>query len=358
MKRQPHLFGVGHLRSGYTLVEMLVSVGILAVLMLAMHSVILIAAKAVPSPSSPPAAANLAGRAMDQIAADLMYATSFTQISANQVEFVVPDRNNDGATETIRYSWSGTTGGPLVRSYNGGSTTLLEHAQNFQLAYDKRAVAAPPTMSESSEQVLIAHVISGPMLADQRINSTSWAGQYFKPTLPAGTASWRITRVSFKARIHGTNLGATKIQIRTTSGGLPTSTVLDEAILSELGLGVTYGLQTLNFTRLSGLTPGISLCLAMQWQSDADSCDIQYQMASTTSPNTYMVMTTNGGSTWAPQTLFDIPFIVYGTMSTTGPTTYRYFLTNVRCSLQAGAVDQSRITTSVRVLNEPEVAGP
>ncbi|MGE5607764.1 MAG: type II secretion system protein J [Bacillota bacterium] len=358
MNRKPYVSAAGRSGHGYTLVEMLVSVGILAVLMLAMHSVILIAARGIPNPSSPPAAANLAGRAMDQIAADLTYATSFNQMSANEVEVVIPDRNNDGAAETIRYSWSGTAGGPLVRNYNGTATTLIEHAQAFQLAYDKRVVGQAPTVTENTEQELSKHVASSPILADQRINSSQWVGQYFKPNLPSGASSWRITRVSFKARMHGTALGATEIQVRTTSGGLPTNTVLDRAVMSEMGLGLIYGWQTISFTKLSGLTPGVGLCLVMQWQSDADSCDIQYQMASTTTPSTYMVLTTNGGSTWAPQAAFDIPFTVYGTVSTAGPTTYQYFLTNVRCSLQAGAADQSRITTSVRVLNEPEVAGP
>ncbi|HEX2973545.1 MAG TPA: prepilin-type N-terminal cleavage/methylation domain-containing protein [Tepidisphaeraceae bacterium] len=343
---------------GYTLVETLVSVTILAVLMLAMQSVILIAAKAIPNPSSTAVAANGAGRAMDLLSTDLTYATAVTRCLAKEVELKVPDRNQDGVEETIRYSWSGVAGEPLVRTFNGTATTLIDGVRDFQLGYDKRKdEASSPGQSESAEMELVKHTGTGPFLYDYRITSLQWGGEYFKPTLPAGTTSWRITRVTFNARVYGGNGGTTKIQVRTTSGGYPTGTVLDEAILSEASLGASYSQQNVGFTKLAGLTPGVTLCLVMQWQGDTESCAIQYQTQSITSSNAYMVQTYNGGSSWSYQSLWDIPFCVYGTVSTAGPTTYKYYLTSVRCSLKTGLADQSRITTSARVLNEPEVTG-
>jgi hypothetical protein len=53
----------------------------------------------------------------------------------------VPDRNNDGHPETICYSWGGTAGNALTRSYNGGTaSTVVPNVCQFQLTYLRKTL--------------------------------------------------------------------------------------------------------------------------------------------------------------------------------------------------------------------------
>jgi hypothetical protein len=49
---------------------------------------------------------------------------------------------------------------------------------------------------------------------------------------------------------------------------------------------------------------------------------------------------------------------MYGTVTTPNPTSYLYYLTGVRCKLRVGTDTNSRVYTTMRVPNEPQVAGP
>jgi hypothetical protein len=55
----------------------------------------------------------------------------------------VPDRTGDSVDETIRYSWSGTAGDPLVYQFNGGtSLSLASNVQQFNVSALARSIAA------------------------------------------------------------------------------------------------------------------------------------------------------------------------------------------------------------------------
>ena len=85
----------------FTLVEMVLALGILGVLMLAGQSAIRIAGHSVPSSSSPTYSAGNGQRAMAQLASELSYATSITTMTATSVTFTVAARGSDSSPETI-----------------------------------------------------------------------------------------------------------------------------------------------------------------------------------------------------------------------------------------------------------------
>jgi Tfp pilus assembly protein FimT len=126
-----------HARQGYTLLELTISLPLLTLLMLGMGSAIHIAARAVPSSSTPTSATVAAAATVDRLTGELNYATSVTVASPTSITFVTPDRTGDGAAETVRYSWSGTAGAPLLSSFNGlPDEVLLPNVHQFTLAYD------------------------------------------------------------------------------------------------------------------------------------------------------------------------------------------------------------------------------
>lgn len=129
-------WGAGAHRRGLTLVELLVSVAITSILMVTIASAMLIATKALPDLDSPAAQIIAASGAMEQLSAELKYATGFTERDSHSVEFTVADRDSDYAAETIRYDWSCVAGASLTRQYNGGSVVdIIEDVRQFDLTY-------------------------------------------------------------------------------------------------------------------------------------------------------------------------------------------------------------------------------
>ena len=77
-----------------------------------------------------------ASELIDEITTDLNLAMSFSERTDTAVTFTVPDRDSNGQSETIRYSWSGTSGDSIMREYNGGdAVAVAEDVQYFSLEY-------------------------------------------------------------------------------------------------------------------------------------------------------------------------------------------------------------------------------
>jgi prepilin-type N-terminal cleavage/methylation domain-containing protein len=370
------------LRPGFTLIELIISTAILAIILVGMHSAMLIASRASPDRAGVNSATLRAGAAADQLIADLTYATSITSTSATAVQFTVPDRNDDGSPDTIRYSWSGVSGAGLMRTVNGGTpAAIAADVREFSLAYDKRPQPRSPTSSESGEVLLSSYDASAGLLglgglADQKITSSTFVGQYFKPSLPGAATGWRVTRVRLKAQSENSGssggllggllggsgsssggAGVTRVQIRTVSPGGTPATILDETTLLESSLVSSYAWQNLSFTGVANRPPGSGLCIVLQWSADTEACDVQYDSQASGSTQ-YLLRTTNGGTSWSASAGQDLQYYVYGTYTTTDPIVTDYLLTDVRCTVRVGGDAQSRLNTTIRVLNEPQVSGP
>ena len=348
--------------NGFTLLEIVVALPIMALLMVGLGAAIKIAAQAVPNGTGNASATLSAREALDLIAADLTYATSIgtdvtTAGAANQLSFNIPDRDGlPPTTETITYSWSGTAGTPLTRTFNGTTTTIAPSVQEFSLAYDKRSKALPPTYSSGTETLLISSDGFTLFPTDNAVTSNSWVGQYFQPILASNVQSWNVTRAQLYLKQSNLPDGQNLIQIRTAAGGLPTSTVLAQTMFLESTLGISYSLQTISFSGVPNTSPASGLCLVVQWLANGTSCTVESW--GTSAANSYLVSTGNAGATWQSPSGNSLMFYIYGTVQTPNPTAYQYLLTGIRCTLRLGNGPTSRLSTTVRVLNEPAVTGP
>ena len=127
------------LRSGYTLLELIVSTSAGAVLVAGLSGSLYIASHGFDRTT----------RAMDlsvsqeilgEMVRNLNQAIRFTERTATAVTFTVPDRTGDNLPETIRYAWTGAAGDPLIYEYNNSSVELATGVQNFSLSYLTRMV--------------------------------------------------------------------------------------------------------------------------------------------------------------------------------------------------------------------------
>ncbi|MGB9625033.1 MAG: PulJ/GspJ family protein [Phycisphaerae bacterium] len=128
-------------RRGLTLVELVAGLTITAILLLGTLSAVTLATRAMPGRGDAVAATLDSAAALDMLASDLHYATSYMERSENAVTFQVADRNGDQLPEMIRYAWSGTPGDPLTRTCNGGQAVrILDQVQEFSLQYENKLV--------------------------------------------------------------------------------------------------------------------------------------------------------------------------------------------------------------------------
>lgn len=351
-----------HLRyesRGFTLIEVVVSLGISAVLMLGIGSAMLFAGRAMPDAASPTGAIVDAGGTLGQIVTELQYAQAILNKSASMIEFTVADRDANDVPEIIRYEWSGTAGDPLTRQYNGGAVaTVLANVRDFALSYELLTISTTVPQGNESAETILKSFDSTHYLTNYPIKSSESYGQYFRPTLPADAVSWKVTRVRLTARTDGLVTGESRVQLQqATAGKLPSGVVIEEKTLLESSLLVSYQEQDFAFTQAGGLSPTQGLCIVIKWISGDVACQLWGVSSNGSTSDSFLVKSTDGGASWTAPSGKSLLYTVYGTVTTSGTPQIlnTYYLTRASIRLRAGTDTATTLQSAVRLLNKPEV---
>ena len=141
--------------------------------------------------------------------------------------------------------------------------------------------------------------------------------------------------------------------------GLMSAVAEDELMaMLENTLASSYTQKTFSFTGVPDTAVGTGLCIVLKFSVNTPSCYVQYQSTGATSGNNKLVSTTSSDAGWTAGTGKSMLFEVWGTYKTQGAPQTQYFLTDIRCAVRTGTSALGRVEKSVRVLNEPQVAGP
>ena len=341
-------------RAAFTLIELTVSLAITSILLLAVGSAIVLAAKAIPNAQDQTNVFLTSGKAVDGLLSELQFALAFTQRTANTVEFTVADRDGDTVDETIRYEWSGTAGDPLTRQYNGGPVVpIIDQVQDLVFLYDWHVVSELVPTEVESPEVELARYSSASNPAGFAVTKLNWIGQYFVPTgLPAPATSWKVTRVVFQAKKSGIADGVTMVQLRTAdASNLPSGLILEQVPLAEASLTAGWTWENINFSNVEGIDPADGLCLVFEWISGVQAADIVYDPG-----GLGRVKTSDGGTSWTspPDAML---YYVYGTSMSPGPmdTIYHNYLTGIRIRIQTGIDASTQLETGVALLRVQEM---
>lgn len=331
---------------GFSLLEIVISLTIMSVLVVAMGSALLVATRGMPDSDSPLAENISSARVIDQIAGELQYAFTVVSASTTGIEFIV-ERN--GAPVTINYSWSETAGDPLVRQYDGGaSVDILPSVTDFNLSYDlnDETVFITPS-TEGAEIELVNYepeVYSGNNFS---ITLTDWTGQYFKPTLPIGADSWRVTRVVFRAKRAANDSGQTHVQLRTADeNNMPTTNIIESVLMLESDLNNSYTWRQFIFSNVAGIAPEDGLCLVLQLALNQTTCRVEWAAESSG-----LVTTSDGGSNWNFSSGKSLIYYVYGKVTMPGEQAFP--IRSVKIGLDTGLADTTRLQTTALLLNQP-----
>lgn len=123
--------------AGFTLIETIVAVATSSVLLLALGSVITIAARAVPSGNEPVVSAVQIERGLAMLLADFEEAIDYDKTDGSHVLHLgVKDRNGDGTDDLVQYKVDGSN--RLVRILNGGTPVpLFGNVKTFTISHTR-----------------------------------------------------------------------------------------------------------------------------------------------------------------------------------------------------------------------------
>jgi hypothetical protein len=349
-------------RSAYTMIELVFGMATSTILLGALTSTMIVAAKALPDSKSAVNAALEGAATADLLASDLFSANTILTRTPHKIEFRVADRNNDGCPETIVYEWSGNSGDPLKRKYNDAlPLDALTNVYEFELDYETALSGSSVTpAANESDEVLLASNVGSKYRTDWALTNTAWVGQFFRPTLPANSTSWKVTRVELLLRANGANDGIARIELRYPDASFrPTGALIADAHILERELSTGYLWRTFKFTTTPALSSTVGAGLVVKWLANSAAVNVQYQTSKTVEGDNRLLSSSNAGSTWTTATNQGLLFKVYGTATAaTKPVAVRQYSVNaINIRLRSGPDDSARVETAVPLPNEPEVTG-
>jgi prepilin-type N-terminal cleavage/methylation domain-containing protein len=309
-------------RRGFTLVEMVVSTLILAILIAVLGSVATLTARATNNRGLPTTQLAEGAEIIDRISGELRTALSFSERTARAVTFTVPDRNGDGAPETLRYTWSGTPGEPLMRSVNGVPAVVAGRIYNLDFSYIVRTAGPPPPppTTETPEMVLASHddFAGAGTMASFGLSSTSWSSQYFKPALPSNALSWKVTRVQVMLKRDTNSTGTMSLRMQYADAAKrPAKGFIQEVTFAAGSMSTVFTWNEASFSSVGGIDPAVGLCLVVGMTGQGGKPpQQQYETALPSQVDRWASSSADGGATWGlPYDTSVIRFYVYGTVT-------------------------------------------
>jgi prepilin-type N-terminal cleavage/methylation domain-containing protein len=366
-----------HRAAGFTLLELTVALTVMAILMGAMTSAVLIASRAVPTSNDPVVATLAAGSEVDALADDLRYATAFAVLQPHVVQFSVPDRTGDGSPEEIRYEWSGTPGEALRQQMNGGAwADVVPSVQSLALNYNTKTVT---TISEvpgtTTSPEMVFSYFNGwpgvsPTYSSVALTPTAWGAEFFtidQVSFPPDAQNVRISRVQLMLQKVAAS-GSITVGIHApAAAGSPQpgpNPLGTPATVPVSSLPVTFGWVDIAMPP-DVIVPNSSTQLVIVVKGTVTNAACWRMFTSTSAPKDSSptgLLTTDGGSSWQPnksaQYKNDYPFYAYGTYqvdSTQEVTTTTYYLRSVGISLRVAGATGPLIGTAVEVYTQPRV---
>jgi hypothetical protein len=348
------------IRRGHSFIELVTAMVSSAMLLAGLGAVLMISRQIAYAPTASNARLN-AARAVNRLAEELRCAKWVMERSTDAIEFVVADRNADGAGERIRYEW---TGNELSRAVNDGvAVPVAEDVQSFEIEY----VYATTTdrlypVSDSAETTLASNT-STQGTAVRNINNQLWVSQQVNPlgfsSIPAGATSWNATRVDFYGRRNGASNTTLLVQLR--SGGAPnngpTSEVLGATSVADTALTPASGWNSLAFsTPIRGLS--LSQRYNIVWASSnlSVACVLHY-VDTTPSGGVSETSGSDPGATWQYYSSRYVFYRLWGTYTTAGTPVdvTRSRLSSVNVTLQTDNASHARIESGIALENGPEL---
>lgn len=317
--------------AGFTLIELVASLGAMSVILVALGSTILIAARIAPQPSDAPQVAARTSRALDQFLTELSQASRITELNPAAITLEVPDRTGDAAPETIRYAWQGT-GRPLTRSINAATpVTILDPVDAFALRWLTKTIpgttgTAPRTLAEHTDEPTTINNIGGPRQV----------AQILRPTLPDDATAWGVSglRVYLAAPDALPEDDLLIVEIRTVEpAGTPSNTVLARATIDADSVGDEHTFISISGISIDALAPGDAIAIVLS--APDSSVGFESGLVALANPIEGLTLAASGdgGTVWNLGDRLYTPFVVTGTVTASSIDSSRIHAVSIELSV-------------------------
>lgn len=347
-------------RAAFTLIETVAATGIAGILLTGLASAVLVSLRANQMPDYVRNTLD-ASDVLADMADEARYAIYISERSDKLLQFTVPDMDEDGLDDVIRYEWSGTPGDPLERTFNFDSPiTIVEDVQQFDLSYLLRSQDEQFTGLVDSSEVKFTEYAGDVAKTQRDVRFDQWLGQYFHPDdftvtpLPANAVSWKVTKVTLENRESWPLWGRSWIQLREATGGkTPTSTIYQQRLLWEFTLS-GWADRSYSFWNIPQMHRSQGMCLVVEWIGSGIPVSLRSDNAAGGA-----LRSIDQGATFTYYSDQTLRYKVYGTYRTPGgtQTVTRKFVTGVRGSVQIGTSSRAALHTNVPLINMPESLG-
>jgi prepilin-type N-terminal cleavage/methylation domain-containing protein len=343
-------------RRAFTLIEIVLAMGVFSILAGALGGIMLLSARAVPSTSTAADKASVAAGVLARLSSELEVATAVLEGDSRGITFVIPDRTGDGSDDTIRYEWTGSDTRLLTRTLDGGTPQVLAaDVSAFVLSYQTatRSVTTQGSWAWTGPGSLASY--SGSPTAAVNLSSGAGAALVFTPSLPAGAITYSITSVGIQTRRQGLlGQGQITVQIRDAST-VPGGTIIASASVAGTSMGLSMSTQNVAFSNAVGLTPGSPITVAVIESGNTASGGLGVFGQATA--GTRMYLTANGGSSWTLDAGRTLTLSVTGTYVTQGAATTATSkdLRRVEALLRVGEAASGESGLTIVLPNRPEV---
>jgi type II secretory pathway pseudopilin PulG len=268
--------GQGRRRSGITLIELVVSVTVSAMLVLGLGSALTISARSI-RPTANASATLRASKCIRQLQDDLRFATAILEYSPGSVRIITTDADTDGEPDVVAWNWSYESGAPLTRQVNGGTAVpACDGVTDFGLDF----IAQNITVGMPTPPIAAAAVTLDAYRPSSGTTAVSVGyyddyGQFISPEqFPTATRltpeqQWQPTQIQvFLSATGSTGASTARIALRTaTSDGLPTNETLYETTVDPNSFPVGGRWETLDLPDMPWLNADDGLCLTLAWRS-------------------------------------------------------------------------------------------
>lgn len=295
-----------------------------------------------------------------RISSDLESATSIAFISPTRVEFTVPDRNNDGLPEQIKYEFASSTSSVLWSTNNGPQTALFDDVSLFELTPRSTVVSATVPCHQFSEVAILKRIdaLPGSVYKEQVINASKAIGQYLVPDLSVANARWDFGKLRLMVKSAGVSQdGVLRVRVTGSNASLtPSSTIHTEINIAESSLGPTYRWLSIPIAPISWQDANNPLCITLSsGGGTGDVAYVQYLECTTGMPtNANLLTSSNGGSSWtASNGTKGLRHYAYGFYDDYNGR--RQFLTSINLRLVSASNKSTTTETSIRILAKPEL---
>lgn len=195
-----------------------------------------------------------------------------------------------------------------------GGTCTLEKNVHPNITYNPAFLSAPGfgTVATTGPTELRSYTGAGGT-NDVILNTKRWA-QYFKPTLPTGALTWRITSVELQLQTE--TPGDVRIAIATADGSSMPDTIIEEQVVNSSSMPSVMNWHTINFTDNSNLNPNAGFCITATTSLSTAPARIAFQPSGMSASNSAMV--TGDGTGWTTvATDAALKYRVHGVYTTT-----------------------------------------